>query len=168
MIAVSVLFYITRKPTLYARSLGAVILFCLLLQPVGGATRSALNPPAREDVRPVLAYVNDHRQPGDLIYVYHHQRASFLYYAPKYGFTPDDYVLGEDERTHWDNQENPAYTRDLDQLRGRRVWFVFSFVRTIAGVNEEEYLVLYLDRIGSRLDGIKHAGASAYLYDLAK
>jgi hypothetical protein len=168
MIVLSAIFYIARKPTLYARSLGAVILFCLLLQPVGGATRSALNPPVREDVRPVLAYVKDHRQPGDLIYVYHHHRASFLYYAPKYGFTPDDYVLGEDERTHWDNQENPAYTRDLDQLRGRRVWFVFSFVRTIAGVNEEEYLVRYLYRIGSRLDGIKHAGASAYLYDLAK
>jgi hypothetical protein len=168
MIAVFGLFHITRKPTLYARSLGAVILFCLLLQPVGGATRSALNPPVREDVRPVLAYVKDHRQPGDLIYVYHHHRASFLYYAPKYGFTPDDYVLGEDERTHWDNKENPAYTRDLDQLRGRRVWFVFSFVRTIAGVNEEEYLVRYLYRIGSRLEGIKSAGASAYLYDLAK
>jgi len=168
MVAVFVLFHMTRKSALYARSLGAVILFCLLLQPVGGATRSALNPPAREDVRPVLAYVKDHRQPGDLIYVYHHHRASFLYYAPKYGFTQDDYVLGEDERYHWDYGENPAYKRDLDELRGRRVWFVFSFVRTIAGVNEEEYMTRYLDPNGSRLDGIKHAGASAYLYDLAK
>ena len=168
MIAFAALFYITRKPTLYARSLGAVILFCLLLQPVGGATRSALNPPVREDVRPVLAYLKDHRQPGDLIYVYHHHRASFLYYAPKYGFTPDDYVLGEDEREHWNNAENEAYARDLDQLRGRRVWFVFSYVRTIAGVNEEEYVVRYLDRTGSRVDEIRRAGASAYLYDLAK
>lgn len=168
MIAVSALSYITRKSTLYARSLGAVILFCLLFQPVGGATRSAINPPIREDVRPVLAYVKDHRQPGDLIYVYHHHRASFLYYAPKYGFSPNGYLLGEDEREHWNNAENEAYVRDLDQLRGRRVWFVFSYVRTIAGVNEEEYLLRYFDRIGSRLDEVSHAGASAYLYDLPK
>jgi len=167
MIAVAAFAYITRKPTLYARSLGAVILFCLLLQPVGGATRSALNPPVREDVRPVLAYVKDNREPGDLIYVYHHHRASFLYYAPKYGFTPDDYLLGEDEREQWNNAENEAYVRDLDRLRGRRVWFVFSYVRTIAGVNEEDYMTRYLDRIGSRLDELRR-GASAYLYDLTK
>jgi hypothetical protein len=134
---------------------------------VGGATRSALNPPVREDVRPVLAYVKDNREPGDLIYVYHHHRASFLYYAPKYGFTPDDYLLGEDEREHWSNAENEAYVRDLDQLRGRRVWLVFSYVRTIAGVNEEDYMTRYLDRIGSRLDELRR-GASAYLYDLTK
>jgi len=168
MAAVFVLFHRTRKSALYACALGAVIVFCLLLQPVGGATRSALNPPVREDVRPVLEYVKDHRQPGDLIYVYHHHRASFLYYAPRYGFTQDDYVLGEDERYLWDNGENQAYKRDLDELRGRRVWFVFSFVRTIAGVNEEDYMTRYLSPNGSRLDGIKHAGASAYLYDLAK
>lgn len=144
----------------YAAAVGGVILFCLLLQPVGGAARGALKRQAREDVRPVLAYVSGHRRPGDLIYVYHHQRASFLYYAPRYGFNPGEYILGEDRRGHWIGGENEAYLRDLEQLRGRRVWLVFSYVRTIAGANEEDYIVRHAGRM---LEQTKLAGASAYL-----
>lgn len=167
MIAALALFAV-NKSNLAAGALGSIILVFLLLQPVGGTARQALRSNAAPDIRPVLGDIRDKRQPGDVAYIYHHQRASFLYYAPKYGFNPNDIVLGADEREHWKNNENEAYRTDLDQLRGKhRVWFLFSFVRTIDGVNEEDYLVQYLDRVGRRLDWFKIGGASAYLYDLS-
>jgi hypothetical protein len=115
-----------------------------------------------------MSYIEEHWQPGDVAYVYHHLRAAFQYYALRYVFNPNDYVLGKDEREHWENQKNEAYVKDLDQLRGkRRIWFVFSYVRSIKGVNEEDYFVQCLDRIGKRVDQVNGIGASVYLYDLS-
>jgi uncharacterized membrane protein len=168
MIIAAAVLYVMNKSKQYATVLGSVILVFLLLQPVGGVTNQLLHPPAREDIRPVMSYIEEHWQPGDVAYVYHHLRAAFQYYALRYVFNPNDYVLGKDEREHWENQENEAYVKDLDQLRGkRRIWFVFSYVRSIKGVNEEEYLVQNLDSIGKRGDQFSGIGASVYLYDLS-
>jgi len=167
LVVMATVFY-SRDRVVLARTFGVLILVSLLLQPVGGATKELIHPSVRDDIRPVMAYVREHRQPNDIAYVYHHLRAAFQYYAPKYGFNANDYVLGTDEREHWKDQENAAYLEDLDRLRGAgRVWLVFSYVRTIKGVSEEDYLLHYLDRTGKRLDETRSAGASAYLYDLA-
>jgi hypothetical protein len=138
-----------------------------------------------------MAYVSNNRQPGDMIYVYHHQRESFQYYAPRYGFKEGEYVLGIDARDEskrravWDK-----YQQDLDQLRGNaRVWVLFSHVRKIQNTREDEFMLRYLGQIGSRLgefipdeappspdseegeqagnDEPPTAPASAYLYDLS-
>jgi hypothetical protein len=94
-------------------------------------------------------------------------RASFLYYAPKYGLDNHALVLGDDERAHWVSGENEAYKRDFDEFGGQpRVWLVFSLVRTIEGQNEEDYVLRYLDTRGRRLDWFRSDGSSAYLYDL--
>jgi hypothetical protein len=112
-----------------------------------------------------MAYVRDNRRPGDVIYVYHHQRESFQYYAPKYGLREGEYVLGIDardatkRRAHWDD-----YQRDLDQLRGNaRVWILFSHVRKIQGIREDEFMLRYLNGIGVRLGEFIPRDASAVL-----
>jgi hypothetical protein len=43
---------------------------------------------------------------------------------------------------------------------------LFSHVYTRSGLDEERFMLLYLDTIGSRLDGREATGASAYLYDM--
>ncbi len=171
LIAAAAVLYVIDMSKLYAAAIGSVIAFFLLLQPVGGATRHMLNPRSRQDVRPILAHIRDNRQTGDLIYVYHREREPFRYYAPRYGFAPNGYVLGIDARGDWKGGVNESYNRDLDQLRGRpRVWIVFAEVRNAKGqtdMTEEDYFVSYLDSIGVRLDKFKRAGASVYLYDLS-
>src|SRR5262249_22224379 len=135
---------------------GCVIVLLLLLKPLAGSANHLLRPQSsggqRQDVRPVLAYIRDHREATDRIYVYHHQRESFLYYKARFGFGEGDYVLGEDERSHWKDKTNDSYRSDMDQLSVcPRVWLLFGFVRKIKGVDEERYLTNYLDEVGSRL-----------------
>ena len=171
----------------YSLAAGSAIAALLLFQPVGGATSNMLRPHAREDIKPILAYVRDHRQPGDLIYVYHHQRESFLYYAKRYGFEQEDYLLGIDARDETKKRADwSAYEKDLDRLRGHsRVWLMFSHVRRIQDIREDEFMLQYLNKVGSKLgefipgadsetddadqaesDEFTPAAASAYLYDL--
>jgi len=161
--------YIIQKKRPYSMLIGGAIVALLLFQPVGGATRNMLHPRA-QDIRPVLEYVRDRRQPGDVVYVYHHQREPFLYYAKKYGFDESESVLGIDARDKKNRGANwEAYARDLDRLRGyRRVWLLFSHVRKIKGVSEEEFMTRYLDSFGVRVERFGRLGASAYLYDLSK
>jgi hypothetical protein len=79
-------------------------------------------------------------------------------------------VLGIDSRDKNNRRANwEAYASDLDRLRGnRRVWLLFSHVRKIKGVSEEEFMTQHLDRLGVRIERFGRLGASAYLYDLSK
>ena len=183
--------YVMDKRQPFAVLAGSAVVALLIFQPVAGATNHMLHPRSRQDIRPIMAYVSNNRQPGDRIYVYHHQRESFQYYAPRYGFKEGEYVLGIDARDEskrraiWDK-----YQQDLDQLRGNsRVWVLFSHVRKIQNIREDEFMLRYLRRIGAKLsEFIPYEGspapdaeeteqggneeaptapASAYLYDLS-
>lgn len=190
MIAAGIERIVSSKPP-YTLAAGATIAALLLIQPVGGATNNMLHPQARQDIKPILAYVRDHRQPGDLIYVYHHQRESFLYYAKRYGFEKGDYVLGIDARDESKKRADwEAYEKDLEQLRGHnRVWLMFSHIRRLQNIREDEFMLLRMNKLGARLDEFipgsssadssnddadqsegeefTPAAASAYLYDLS-
>jgi hypothetical protein len=183
--------YIGNKKPPYSFAAGAALAALLLFQPVGGATNNMLRPGARQDIKPILAYVRDHREPDDLIYVYHHQRESFLYYAKRYGFNESDYLLGIDARDESKRRADwQAYEKDLDRLRGHnRVWLLFSHVRKIQNIREDEFMLQYMSKIGVKLaefipgispadsetdDGdqaeaeeFTPAASSAYLYDLS-
>jgi hypothetical protein len=184
--------FILEKKRPYSILVAGAIIALLLVRPAGGATNNMLHPHSRQDIRPIMAYVRDHRQAGDVVYVYHHQRESFQYYATKYGFHENEYVLGIDARDKSKSRVDwHAYETDLDQLRGReRVWLTFSHVRRIQGVREDEFMLQYVSKLGPMLDRIAPedassvseaeeaeqaesgdftpAPASAYLYDLSK
>jgi hypothetical protein len=97
-----------------------------------------------------------------LIYVYYDAQFAFKYYAPIYGFESDDYIVGIASRQNLEN-----YIQDLNELHGsNRVWILFSHVYNWGRIDEEAFLLEYLDRIGTKLDEFKAPGASVYLYDL--
>ncbi len=151
----------------YGFMAGAMIGLLLLFQPAAGATRHMFNQRARQNIKPIMKYVAENRQPGDAVYVYYHQRESFLYYAKGHGYGEGEYVIGIDPRNEKKRLIKELYRTDLDQLRGKsRVWVMFSHVRSPGGVNEEDAFVAYLDSIGKQLSYHKSHGASAYLYDL--
>jgi hypothetical protein len=134
----------------------------LLLLPAVSAARHLIHPRTREEIKPVLAWVRDNRQPGDVVYLYYGAQYPMQYYATRYGFAPGDYTSGKISR------RNPErYLRDLDALAGNpRVWIVFSHPTTKRGLDEERYFLDHLDRLGTRVDELRVDGASGYLYDL--
>jgi hypothetical protein len=113
----------------------------------------------REEMKPVMNYISEHRRQGDVLYVYDAATPAFLYYAPKYHLDKMNYVLGRaaSGTENWNDYEN-----DIDQLRGNgRVWFLVSHLH-----QQEKFLVYLLDHRGTRLDVFRSLGAQVHLYDL--
>ena len=143
-----------------------MILLLFAAVPIEAAVRT--RPPySIQPLRTVLERMNPLRQPGDAIYVDYVAAQAFLYYAPRFGFEPGDYVIGDcavDDRRD--------YLRQVDRFRGRgRLWIVATHLSAV----ERSLTVGYLERIGRRLASVfvPPAGANlrfaayARLYDLS-
>ncbi|MDO8585555.1 MAG: glycosyltransferase family 39 protein [Armatimonadota bacterium] len=139
----------------------------IFLHPTFFALWHVVQPRTRNEVKPVLSYVQQHRQPGDLIYVDYASRPGFKYYAERFGFSDKDYVIGVMARPgHWED-----YTNDFDKMRGsKRVWFVFLWANNWGGqpADEPGAWLYHLGLMGKRIDEFKGKGASTYLFDLSE
>ncbi len=141
----------------------AVCSIYLLYTPALETFNRLLSPPMGEHIKPVMAYIQKNRQPNDLVYVYYSTIPAFNFYAAQYGFGPQDYYLGVFSRDYPNK-----YIQELSTFKGRpRAWFVFSHNCIQCQVNEEEFILAYLDQIGRREDAFLGTGATAYLYDLS-
>jgi hypothetical protein len=146
---------------------GVLLALLLVFKPLAGAASHARWGSSSRDIRTIMSYVRDRKQPGDLTYFYHGQRDAFHYYSSKLGFSEDEYMLGAEPPGKVRGQAILEYDKtDLDRLRGRgRVWLVFSNVRTYKDTNEETFMCSYVDEFGMRLEQHKHSGVAAYLFD---
>ncbi len=134
----------------------------LLYGPAARAVANLRHPDMKEDLKPVMAYLQHHRLAGDRIYVYYGALEAFTFYAPAFGFRPIDYLVGPRSRA-----EPARYLDSLDRLpRDGRTWFVFSHDCSWCKVDEEPYILRHLDRTGRRLDERHAPGAAVYLYAL--
>jgi hypothetical protein len=115
-----------------------------------------------EEIKPVIAYLRSHEQPGDLVYLYGGAQSAWQYYAERNGAAaPKNIVMGTAS-----GENVRDYQSDLDRLRGRRVWVVFSHIHG-AGAGESKKIEFYLETMGrKRLASFSSAGAATYLYDL--
>ena len=130
----------------------------MLYEPTFSALYRLKHPITREELKPVMAYLREHRLPSDDVFVYDGAMYAFLYYAPRYGFQSADYRTGVCVRQH---PEECAEA--LRAVTGhRRVWFVFSHEWS----DHEPQFQSHLDELGSRLEEFTAPGASAMLYDL--
>lgn len=152
--------------------LGSLFLVLLFAYPVTTSGALLIEPSWREEIRPVIQYVEQQQQPGDVIYVYQRGEYQFKYYAQKYGYSPEAYIIGVDDLDSEDGygvseQEAQRYRADLDQLQGNpRVWVIFSH---IAQVGAETSLVeTHLNQMGKRVDAFHQPGAYVLLYDLSR
>jgi 4-amino-4-deoxy-L-arabinose transferase-like glycosyltransferase len=149
---------------------GIVLLAALLFQPVTTASNLLIQPYQREEIKQVINYVKSNQQPEDTIYIFQRGHYQFLYYAEKYGYKPDDYIIGIDDLDQYDGRklspaEEERYKQDLDKLRGnQRVWLIFSHAHVSS---ENKMIKSYLDKIGKKIDFFETVGAFVYLYDLS-
>jgi hypothetical protein len=101
------------------------------------------------------------------LYVFQRGEYQFKYYADRYGYQPSDYQIGVDDLDDGEKvspEEWQRYQQDFDRLRGHpRVWMLFS--HTDGTKQEEEMVLSYLDRIGTKIERFSATGAFVYLYD---
>jgi hypothetical protein len=145
---------------------GAVAMAVLFVGPVESSVRW---PPPYfiEDHKTVLAFVREHRRPGDAVFVYGYELEALERYGAAYGLGPDDYTIGG---CHADDRRE--YLREVDRFRGApRVWLIAGAVPPFQP--PREIIDAYLSTIGVRRDHIEVPSArplfpvSATLFDLS-
>jgi hypothetical protein len=150
--------------------IGACLVGLLFLHPLLFSTYHLIKPSAgdlppgithtREEIKPVMNFVEQHQHEGDILYVYHAATPAFRYYAPRFSLNKLNLVLGTSDTLE-------THEKDLGPLRGhRRVWLLFSHSHTDTNIDEEQAFLYLLDKRGTRLDSFKSVGAAVYLYDL--
>ena len=175
-----VLFLLPTLLLTSAASVGWVVDRVTAMNPAAGLAMgiAALLPPAMaivlapppyvvEPFKPILAYVQAHRQPGDRIYVYANAYMAITRYGPLYGMPLGNYVTGACD----DSLFAPFYA-DVDRFRGApRVWIIGSSVPDFRPARMA--LRKYLGAIGVKRDSLVRRSVppmdpvSAELYDLS-
>jgi len=177
--------------------IGIILVLLLFFHPLQSAVLNLKNPQnsphpfqrVREEIKPVLSYVRENRQNGDVIYLYYASQYAFKYYLERYGLNYEDgkqavwavppkawfapalpsyppyFIVGKYSRDNW-----KIFISELNGLYGnKRVWLIFSHVRDRrSDIDEEDMFLHHLNTIGKQLDYFKSTEASAYLYDLSK
>ena len=124
-------------------------------------------PPYRDsEIRPLLAYLESHRQNGDFMYVHQMAWAAFEFYGPRFSLSLNQATVSSLRgKLNLPLGPHPAtVVNDLHMFRGdKRLWVVFA-----GGYPQEATAaVSYLDAIGRRLDCRSSYNAALYLYDLS-
>jgi len=115
--------------------------------------------PAREEIRPVLQYIRQNWQEGDVIYVYYASELPFKYYAQMFKISSDQYVKGRS------TQDWEEIRLDLEQYQGKqRIWFLYSHPRG-DDLKVHQYM---LKQMGEEIQSFRAAGALTLLYDLSQ
>ncbi len=187
--------YIRSRTAYNSKIIGIIFLSLLLFHPVSTSAYRVIKPFYNEEMRPVLKYVKENWQKGDVIYVHWFAQYPFDYYSKYYPepsmFDENEYIIGIAPRgwyRHHNRMEvskhyDPGapikqssidifklYAKDLDRLKGnKRVWVLFTRYVPKDGITEENFFLYHLETIGKRLESYGHSGKTAvYLYDLSK
>jgi uncharacterized membrane protein len=148
------------RPTWLTWTVRVLLAGYLLFGPLSTSIENFVTPKYQEHIRPTMAYLRDYRKDGDLVYVYYWAEHAVRYYAPKYGMSMSDFIIGADHHEHPED-----YRVELDALRGHdRVWFLFSHVYENGNFNERDFILEYLDSIGELSREYRVPGTSVYLY----
>ncbi|MBA7622534.1 hypothetical protein ES703_29912 [subsurface metagenome] len=111
-------------------------------------------PVRKEEMRPVIQYLEKNLEPEDRIYVYYAAWPAFRYY---YQGNYENVVRGKSHR-----DDINKYAPEMDEILERdiRVWLVFSHYWPV----EREFCLNYLSKRGSLLTEQEAEGAVVYLY----
>jgi hypothetical protein len=154
-----------RWMAMLSRPLGAVVAAAALAPPVIVFAKG--HPPYEiENNRAIYAYLQQKRQPGDIVHIFPLLRIGALYYGERYGLRP-----GEWRTAVCDRNETRTFVRDVDQYRGvARLWVVTGGARPYRSARSA--VRNYLGTIGVKRDSmatrsLTREGVSLELFDLS-
>jgi len=144
----------------------ALVTITILWRPLVTTYNHFISPPMGEDIKPVLAYIQNNVQGDDIIYVHYGSITPFLYYKDFYNLDAGEIFIA---RKSWNFER---FVIDVENFRGRaRIWFIFSHVLSCdceADTREGRIQahVDVLDKYGTQVDYFEAIRAVTYLYDL--
>ncbi|MGD8402671.1 MAG: glycosyltransferase family 39 protein [Anaerolineales bacterium] len=145
----------------------ALIGVYLLYAPLTESINNFVNPKFYEHIRPSMAALSENWQDGDALYVSNGAVPAFRFYAERYGLGDVHYQTSVTS----DYLEPNKILSHIEPLDGNaRTWILITHVYEKDDFNEKDFLLDYLDTIGSKKREFPSSGTSVYLflYDLAQ
>jgi hypothetical protein len=136
-----------RWVALLSPTLGGLVAAAALAPPVTVFVKG--HPPYEiENNRAMYAYLQQKRQPGDIVHIFPLSRIGTLYYGERNGLK-----MGEWRTSACDREDARVFLRDVDQYRGvRRLWLVSGGARSFGAARAA--VRNYLATIGVRRDSL--------------
>jgi hypothetical protein len=156
--------WIRRKVHVLNPVAGVLVIIAVSAAPVM-ALVEAPPPYEIEHHREVLGYLQQHRQPGDVVYVMQLGEVGTRFYGPNFGLQPTEWITGACDR-----DDSRAFLRDVDRFRGTpRLWVLAGSGRPLLAVRSA--VLRYLQSIGIRRDAksfpsMLYGSITIELYDL--
>ena len=139
---------------------GAPVLFLMVYKSLHDM---ATNPDKRqrEHILPLLQILDEQRQTDEPLYIYYGSMHAYLYYQAIQQRNDDPLYIGGRHRG-----DPEAYLAEIDELtQYPAVWFLFSHNIVYEGINEEKFILEYLNQIGTQRKRFDQTGASLYYYE---
>jgi uncharacterized membrane protein len=180
----------SRLSPVYTMIAKVIVIAFLVIYPTSKAIQHWSYPRVIQEIKPILAHIEKHRQSTDIIYLYYWAEPAFRYYAANYNLNYEDcHIITPIPKNEYTKEVDYFRSKqdlkpvsvdktqcilgasetfyqsqpDLEQLQNRgRVWFVFSH----SSEYERNFFLNYLDSKGVRIDENLQPGAYVYLYDL--
>ena len=143
--------------TMVTLALGAYLLY----GPLSTSIPLFITPKYFEHMRPYLDYLSASWKADDELFVSFWAEPAFQYYAPFYHLEDVQYIssLEEDYLT-----PQILQTRFAPLLGKKRVWVLFSHVYEQGSFNERDFVIAYLNEIGTKTREFRVPNASVYLF----
>jgi len=122
-----------------------------------------------EEIKPVLSYIQAHKQADDVVLVYYGAQPALAYYASRYQLPPvlsgeyDAYVTGMDRRNR--PEERHEFVTRLLNTAGqhyRRLWLLTTHLHG----NEGREYIQQLNTSAHLLTSYRYKGGGTYLYQI--
>ena len=149
--------------TIFVLALSGIVLY----SPFTRVLEQFITPKYFEHIRPTMEFLQASWKEDDSIYVSNGAAPAFEYYAPIYGLQDIFYISNPRE----DYQDPGAILKQIKTFQGHeRVWVLIAHVYEKGNFNEKDFLLSYLDHVGSKKREFRQPGTSVYLYlyDLSK
>ena len=89
--------------------LGMIFIVFLLINPVVDTYNRLSEPHFKEEIKPVIEYVLENQQDGDVLYIYYSAVPAFEYYSARYGYDSNDYIRGVSSRDNLVTESQGLY-----------------------------------------------------------
>jgi hypothetical protein len=147
----------------------AIVAFCLLfISPVNRTIATFSQRPKYCELRDSMAFIAQHRQPGDVFYLDPSARYGFEYYQARFGLAGAAVFDGSRE-----DGSLGAYANELSQFAGKRVWVLVEDQSSGDPVSESEFVMQQpkimdvLDSMGKQVWKAEPFNEYVACYDLA-
>ncbi len=137
----------------------AICIILIFVHPALSSAYHLAKPRTREEIKPILHYLQKNLQKDDLVYVEYYGFKTIAFYAKEYGLDAKNFIIGQQNKT-LDNLKD-----DVQRFRGKRVWILFPHYRYESERGEEVLFTSLLDLFGKREYTMEKPGKRYMFYD---